>query len=80
MPDPADDLEELVRRMVDNPDEVEVDPVDDGDATVFELRLDPEDLGKVIGRQGRTAAAIRTLLDARGALDGSRYDLDILDD
>lgn len=80
MSDPADDLEELARRMVDHPDEVEVDPVDEGDVTIFELRLDPEDLGKVIGRQGRTAAAIRTLLDARGALDGGRYDLDILDD
>lgn len=79
MPEPADSLEELVRRMVDRPEDVELEAVEDGDTTVFELRLDSGDLGKVIGRQGRTAAAIRTLLDARGAIDGRRYDLDILD-
>lgn len=79
MADLADKLEELVRRMVDRPEDVELEAVEDGDTTVFELRLDQGDLGKVIGRQGRTAAAIRTLLDARGAVDGRRYDLDILD-
>lgn len=79
MPDPAAALEELVRRMVDRPEDVELETIDTGDTTVFELHLDAEDLGKVIGRQGRTAAALRTLLDARGALDGTRYDLDILD-
>lgn len=79
MPDPAGPLGELVRRMVDRPEDVDLQAVEEGGTTVFELHLDPEDLGKVIGRQGRTAAALRTLLDARGALDGTRYDLDILD-
>ena len=65
--------------MVDRPEDVDLESVDTGGTTVFELHLDPEDLGKVIGRQGRTAAALRTLLDARGALAGTRYDLDILD-
>lgn len=80
MPEPAPALEDLVRRMVDHPEEVEVYAVPDGDTTVFELTVDPDDLGQVIGRQGRTARALRTLLDARGALDDDRYDLDILDD
>ena len=79
MADPQGQLTELVRRMVDSPDDVDVEAIEEGDTTFFELRLDSGDLGKVIGRQGRTAAALRTLLDARGALDGNRYDLDILD-
>jgi hypothetical protein len=79
VPELAAGLEELVRRMVDRPEDVELEASEEGGTTVFELHLDPEDLGKVIGRQGRTAAALRTLLDARGALDGTRYDLDILD-
>lgn len=80
MPELPDHLEELVRRMVDRPEDVELETIEEGETTLFELHLDPDDLGKVIGRQGRTAAALRTLLDARGALDGTRYDLDILDD
>lgn len=79
MSDPQKSLTELVSRMVDAPDEVDVEVIEEGDTTFFELRLEAGDLGKVIGRQGRTAAALRTLLDARGAVEGSRYDLEILD-
>lgn len=72
-------LVRLVRQMVDLPDEVEVDQIETSEATVLELRLAEEDLGKVIGRQGRTARALRTLLAERGARDGERYELEIVD-
>lgn len=77
-------LEELVRLMVDHPDEVDVVEVPPGrvheDATLFELWAAPRDLGQVIGRQGRTARALRTLLDARAALEDSRYELEICEE
>lgn len=79
-PEIREDLEAVVRRMVDEPDAVELDEVWDGDRCVFELRLAERDLGKVIGRQGRTARALRILLDARGAHEGVDYGLEILDD
>jgi hypothetical protein len=75
-----EDLAEVVRRMVDEPDAVEISEVWEDDRTcVFELRLAPADLGKVIGRQGRTARALRTLLEARGAHEGVDYGLEIFD-
>lgn len=72
-------LEQLVRQMVDVPDEVEIERIETSEATVFELKLAEEDLGKVIGRQGRTARAIRTLLAERGARDGEHYEFEIVD-
>lgn len=75
-----DHLLRVVRLIVDEPDAVEIEEVEEGRTTVFELQVASEDLGKVIGRQGRTARAFRSLLMARGAQDGCRYDLDILDD
>ena len=72
-------LEQLVRQMVDVRDEVEIERIENSEATVFELHLAEEDLGKVIGRQGRTARAIRTLLAERGARDGERYEFEIVD-
>ncbi|HEX6199580.1 MAG TPA: KH domain-containing protein [Thermoanaerobaculia bacterium] len=80
MPPVSEELEELVRTMVDHPDEVEVWEVPDGRTVRLELAVDPDDLGKVIGRQGRTARAIRALLDVRGARDGARYELKILEE
>ncbi len=69
----------IARSLVDTPDEVAVHSVDRDDATVIELEVAEEDLGKVIGRQGRTARAIRTLLTAAGQKTRRRYVLDILD-
>ncbi|MEM7482594.1 MAG: KH domain-containing protein [Acidobacteriota bacterium] len=80
MPELRESLEDLVRLMVDYPEEVAIDEFMDGDENVFELTVAQSDLGKVIGRQGRTARALRTLLDARGALEDKLYDLDIVDD
>jgi len=57
-------IEVLVRALVDRPEEVEIDEVADGDATVYEVRVAPEDCGKVIGKQGKIANALRTVAKA----------------
>lgn len=57
-------IEELVKRIVDEPDAVRVTTVTDGPATVAELRVAPGDIGKVIGRHGRTVRALRKVLSA----------------
>jgi hypothetical protein len=74
-------VEFLAKSLVDNPDDVRVRMRDrDRDQqTVIELEVSPDDLGKVIGRQGRTARAIRTILAAAGSKSRRRYTLDILD-
>ncbi len=80
MSDVREELARVVRLVVDEPDAVEVTEVPEGRVTVLELRVAEEDLGKVIGRQGRTARAFRSLLSARGKRDRQRYELQILDD
>ena len=80
MSDVREQLDRIVRLVVDDPDAVEVTLVPEGRVTVLELQVADEDLGKVIGRQGRTARAFRSLLSARGKRDGQRYELQILDD
>jgi predicted RNA-binding protein YlqC (UPF0109 family) len=72
-------VEFLARSLVEEPEQVKVTELRRDQATVLELRVAPADLGKVIGRQGRTARAIRTLLAAAGTRGGRRYILDILD-
>lgn len=72
-------IEYVVRSLVDEPDQVIVDEIEQGQATRYELRVAQDDLGKVIGRQGRTARALRTLLDAAGAKSRRKYFLDIVD-
>ena len=69
----------LARSLVDKPDEVRIRTHERDQATVIELEVAPDDLGKVIGRQGRTARAIRTLLSAAGQKTRRRYSLDIVD-
>jgi len=70
-------VESIARALVDHPEDVQV-TVEDG--AVLELRVHTEDLGKVIGRQGRTAKAIRTLLAASGTKVHKRYTLEIRED
>ena len=74
-------VEFLAKSLVDHPDEVRVHTRDRSrdQQTVIELEVAPGDLGKVIGRQGRTARAIRTILAAAGQKSRRRYTLDILD-
>jgi predicted RNA-binding protein YlqC (UPF0109 family) len=78
-----DELKDLVqfiaRALVDEPDEVSVDVVDGDDAVVLELTVAESDLGKVIGKDGRTARAMRALLSATSARLRKRAILDILE-
>ena len=73
-------LEFVVKGLVHNPDDVSVTPVHREGATVFELRLNPADVGKIIGRQGMTIHAIRSLLQAGSARQGLRCSVDIIED
>jgi predicted RNA-binding protein YlqC (UPF0109 family) len=73
-------VEEIARALVDHPEQVQVQTVEGSQVTVLELRVHPEDLGKVIGRQGRTAKAMRTLLGASGMKLHKRFTLEILED
>ncbi len=72
-------IEAVAKALVDNPDEVSVSEID-GEATiVLELRVSPQDLGKVIGKQGRTARAMRTILRGAGMKLKKRFVLEILE-
>ena len=70
---------EIAKALVDSPDEVSVREVSGEQVTVLELRVAPTDLGKVIGKQGRTARSIRTLLGAAGMKLNRRFTLEILE-
>ena len=70
---------EIAKALVDLPEEVNVREVEGEQVTVLELRVAPSDLGKVIGKQGRTARSIRTLLGAAGMKLNRRFTLEILE-
>ena len=72
-------IEYCARQLVDHPEGVHVDEHDTGETTVLTLRVMPGDLGKVIGREGRTAQAMRLLLSAAAASKGRRATLEIAD-
>jgi uncharacterized protein len=72
-------VEAIARALVDHPENVQVKSVDGEQVTVLELRVHPEDLGKVIGRQGRTAKSMRTILGAAGMKLRKRLTLEILE-
>ena len=72
-------LEYLARGLVEEPDRVEVAEVREDGATVLELSVADDDYGNVIGRGGRTAAALRTVVKSGGAKQGQRVFLDIVD-
>jgi predicted RNA-binding protein YlqC (UPF0109 family) len=72
-------IEYIARALVDNPDEVAVKEVEGEKTTVYELRVGSGDLGKVIGKHGRTARSIRTLLNAAATKSGKRAVLEILE-
>ena len=69
----------IVRNLVQNPDAIDIQTVEAGDTVTLQLRVAPEDMGKVIGRQGRIAKEIRTLVKAQGLRDGQKIMVDILD-
>ncbi len=83
MDDSTDSIVELVeliaKALVDKPEAVAVKPVEGEQVLVLELRVDPTDLGKIIGKKGRTAKSIRTLLGAAGMKLKKRFTLEILE-
>lgn len=72
-------LAEVVRGLVDEPEEVFVEEEDLGHTLLLKVHADPDELGKVIGRQGRTIRALRTLLEVRAAADDAYYDIEIVE-
>jgi uncharacterized protein len=72
-------IEDIAKALVDLPDQVVVSEVQGEQVTVLELRVAASDLGKVIGKQGRTARSIRTLLGAAGMKLNRRFTLEILE-
>jgi predicted RNA-binding protein YlqC (UPF0109 family) len=72
-------IEYIAKALVDAPDQVTVDETQEDDTTVLELRVAPEDVGKVIGKQGRTARALRTILGAAGMKLQQHFSLEILE-
>ena len=75
----TDLVTEIARALVDDPDNVSVEAVADGDATVIRLRVAQSDVGKVIGKQGRTARSMRTILSAASMKLKHRFSLDIVE-
>ena len=72
-------IETMARALVDKPEEVKVSEIEGEKTTVYELRVSHGDLGKVIGKQGKTARAMRTILGAAGTKMGKRCVLEILE-
>jgi predicted RNA-binding protein YlqC (UPF0109 family) len=72
-------VEEIARALVDAPEEVSVEAVSDGQLIMLQLRVAEEDKGKIIGKQGRTAGSMRTILSAIGRKMQKRFVLEILE-
>ena len=76
----VDLVREIARSLVDNPASVVVEASPDGDGTLLRLRVAPGEVGKVIGKQGRTARSLRTILGAAGMKRKHRFTLDIVEE
>ncbi|HAY39306.1 MAG TPA: RNA-binding protein [Desulfobacteraceae bacterium] len=72
-------LIQIVKALVDEPDQVRVNEIESTQTVVLELRVAKSDMGKIIGKQGKTAHAIRTLLNAASGGTGKRYVLEIVE-
>ena len=73
-------LEQVVKGLVDHPDAVDITEVEQERTTVYELRLDPTDVGRIIGKSGRTINAIRSLMQAGSAKVGKFTRLEVIDE
>ena len=73
-------VEKMITSLVGEPDAVEVEEVSDGKNVRLEVRVAPHDMGRIIGREGRTVKAIRSILFAAGQKQGKRFHLDLVED
>lgn len=71
-------VEVIAKSLVDNPDEVQVNEISGEQSVILELRVSPEDMGKVIGKQGRIAKAIRTVVKAAATKENKRVVVEII--
>ncbi len=72
-------LRTIVKYLVDDPEAIEITKREEGKTTVLELRVSPNDMGKIIGKQGKMAKAIRTLMKAYATKEGTKINVDIMD-
>jgi uncharacterized protein len=72
-------MTEIAKALVDEPEAVQVEAIQEGDSTLLRLRVAPGDIGKVIGKQGRTARSLRTILGAASMKLQHRFGLDIVE-
>ena len=72
-------LQTIIENLVDNPDLVEIKQIDEENSTVFEVKVAEGDMGKVIGKQGRTAKSIRTVMKAVSAKEHKRVAIEFMD-
>ena len=72
-------LETIAKSLVDNPDAVDITEIDGERTIIFELRCDPQDIGKIIGKSGKTVGAMRTLLNSMAAKQGRKAVLEVVD-
>ena len=72
-------IEMIAKALVDNPDNVQISQIDGEQSSIIELKVAPEDIGKVIGKEGRTAQAIRTILGAVGMKLRKRFNFEIIE-
>lgn len=72
-------LEYVVGSLVDQPEEVTIDEIAANDETILELRVDDDDVGRIIGRNGSVARSLRTIVSAIGSRDDKQYTLEIID-
>jgi len=72
-------IELIIKGIVDNPDKVELNEITGERSSIFEVRVDPADVGKVIGRQGRNIKSIRTIVNAAAQKDNKRIIIEIVD-
>jgi predicted RNA-binding protein YlqC (UPF0109 family) len=80
MSEVAEQLEQVIRGLVDDRDSVVIEEDDLGGTIALSVTVAPDELGRVIGRQGRTVRALRTLLEVRGAGSDGYYDLEVVED
>ncbi len=72
-------LEYIIKSLVDHPESVNINVVDGSRSVIFEVKVAPEDVGKIIGREGRIAKAIRTVIKAAAIKEGKRATVEIID-